>query len=135
MKRIYKKELIQKLQELKEATLASDFGDAFADTPEEALELAGRDVLDVAIFLFEQSLPTEKAMTKIEIGDFVKIKVGAYKELVKCGWASNVPEDIDGKSAKVVSDYRDAPEPHLAVNLEYSTEEIGIPESYLEEIL
>lgn len=75
------------------------------------------------------------SMSEIQIGDFVRIRGGTYAELVKRGWAIGVPEDIDGKSAKVVSDYTDAPEPHLAVNLEYSTEEIGIPDGYLEEIV
>lgn len=68
----------------------------------------------------------------ITVGDFVKIKDGAYKELVKRNWHAGIPEDIDGQSAKVVTDYRNMSEPHLAVNLGYSTEEIGIPEEYLE---
>lgn len=70
----------------------------------------------------------------IRVDDFVKIRAGTYEELVKRNWHKGVPADIDGKSAKVVIDYRDMPEPHLAINLEHSTEDIGVPEEFLEEV-
>ena len=60
-----KKQLvITELKRLKEITLQSDFGSAFAETPEEALEIAGREVLDLAIELFEASEPRQIQDTK-----------------------------------------------------------------------
>lgn len=51
-----KQQVISKLEEIKEATLASDFGGALADTPEEALEVAARQTIELSIDLLKASL-------------------------------------------------------------------------------
>jgi hypothetical protein len=71
----------------------------------------------------------------IRTGNTVKVKDGAYEELSRRGWlAEYIPKNLNGMSAKVVADYRDAPQPHLAINVGNSIDEIGVPEEYLEAV-